>query len=157
MIYYKQGNLFNYYQDYDIIAHGVNCQGVMGSGFAKQIKERFPWAYESYLEACAQRDPEWNLGRVRTVRQGSGIRIAHCFTQLNYGKEKKRYVSYDAIADVMYALNNLLISDEVILKRPCKLVMPMIGAGLGGGNWEVIKAIIETSFDPTTNVTVITT
>ena len=32
------------------IAHSCNCQNVMGGGIAKQIKERYPQAYEADTE-----------------------------------------------------------------------------------------------------------
>ena len=42
----KEGNVFD--SDADIICHQVNCQGVMGSGVAKEVRERFPNVYEQY-------------------------------------------------------------------------------------------------------------
>ena len=47
-IIYKKGDLLT--TDADIIVHGCNCQGVMGSGVAKQIKEKFPNAYTIYKQ-----------------------------------------------------------------------------------------------------------
>ena len=44
----KEGNVFD--SDADIICHQVNCQGVMGSGVAKEVRERFPNVYEQYHE-----------------------------------------------------------------------------------------------------------
>lgn len=46
----KEGNVFD--SDADIICHQVNCQGVMGSGVAKEVRERFPNVYEQYHELC---------------------------------------------------------------------------------------------------------
>ena len=36
----------------DVIIHQVNCQGVMGSGVAKQVKDRYPVVYEMYKAKC---------------------------------------------------------------------------------------------------------
>ena len=36
----------------NIICHQVNCQGVMGSGIAKQVREKYPNVYNSYKKAC---------------------------------------------------------------------------------------------------------
>ena len=44
MIHYVKGNLLD--SDCDYICHQVNCQGVMGSGIAKQIRERWPEVYK---------------------------------------------------------------------------------------------------------------
>ncbi len=46
MIKIIDGNLFD--TKAKIIAHQVNCRGVMGSGVALQIKERYPYVYEMY-------------------------------------------------------------------------------------------------------------
>ena len=36
----------------DAILHQVNCQGVMGSGVAKQVRERYPYVYKQYRQLC---------------------------------------------------------------------------------------------------------
>lgn len=36
--------------DADVICHQVNWQGVMDSGVAKQVRERYPNAFEEYKE-----------------------------------------------------------------------------------------------------------
>lgn len=33
-----------------IIAHQVNCKGVMGAGLAKQIRLKYPIVYQAYIE-----------------------------------------------------------------------------------------------------------
>ena len=37
--------------DLDYYCHQVNCQGKMGSGIAKSIKEKWPIVYDKYIEA----------------------------------------------------------------------------------------------------------
>ena len=49
MVHYKFGNLLNAEVAY--ICHQVNCQGRMGSGIAKQIRDRWPDVYEAYMRA----------------------------------------------------------------------------------------------------------
>ena len=49
-IVYKEGNLLD--AQTDVIAHQVNCQGVMGSGVAKQIRDKWPRVYDSYVTYC---------------------------------------------------------------------------------------------------------
>lgn len=46
MIRYIKGDLLE--TDAPVIVHGCNCQGVMGSGVAKQIKEKYFTVYEIY-------------------------------------------------------------------------------------------------------------
>jgi len=49
MVKYKYGDLLANVKDLKVfIAHGCNCKGVMGSGFALQVKTMYPKAYEQY-------------------------------------------------------------------------------------------------------------
>lgn len=138
MIEYRKGDLFA--EEHPLIAHGVNCQGVMASGVAKIVKEKYPKAYGSYIEACEQRDQHDNLGRIRFCMDGK-VQIAHCFTQLYFGRDEGiRYVSYDAVDDCTYKLNKFMTNWKIPY-----VAMPKIGAGLGNGKWEIIEAIINTN------------
>ena len=63
-----------------IIAHGCNAQGVMGSGVAKAIKEKWPGAYKEYRQIYLDRG--LTLGRnihyhFRTDKK----LIVNCITQ----------------------------------------------------------------------------
>ncbi len=71
------------------------------------------------------------MGYVLPVASKNKV-ILNCITQEFYGKDNKRYVSYDAVDECMQELN---IYEEI--------AMPKIGAGLGGGDWSVIEAIIN--------------
>ena len=50
MIEYIKGDIRD--TDCKVIAHGVNCQGVMGSGVAKALYEKWPEVKKSYLKYC---------------------------------------------------------------------------------------------------------
>lgn len=133
MITYKKGDLIK--SDEKHIAHGCNCSGGFGSGFAKQIAERYPAAREAYLYRHNSRG--WKLGEVQLVGvgDGSGVEIANCGTQQGYGRpDEGPYVSYVAVRE---AVRNLVKS------WPNGFAMPKIGAGLAGGNWDIISKIIE--------------
>lgn len=51
MIQHKIGDLFE--SDADIIAHHVNCRGVMGSGVAKPVRFLFTETYHEYKK-CSE-------------------------------------------------------------------------------------------------------
>lgn len=129
-IQYERGDVFA--SPYKFILHGCNAQGVMGAGFAKRLREEHPFAYGQYREAYEKRG--LNMGELIIVRAGKRV-IIHAITQKYYGREKRRYVSYDAVANAMAALEEALYGETI--------AMPMIGAGLAGGDWNVISAIIE--------------
>lgn len=116
----------------EFILHGCNAQGVMGAGVAKAIRDEYPFAYDQYREAFTTRG--LRLGEIQIVRCMDKT-IINAITQLRYGRDGIRYVSYDAVADAMASLEETLYGEEV--------AMPMIGSGLAGGDWNIIKAIIE--------------
>jgi O-acetyl-ADP-ribose deacetylase (regulator of RNase III) len=56
----------------NIIAHQVNCMGVMGAGLALQIKNKFEWAYQDYCEALQRNGADYMFGK-------SQITIGECY------------------------------------------------------------------------------
>lgn len=62
----------------------------------------------------------------------------NAITQYKYGRAVRRYVSYDAVDDCMH---ELAVTNGITPLGP--IAMPKLGAGLGGGDWTVISAIIE--------------
>ena len=117
------------------ILHGCNAQGVMGSGVAKVIKEQYFDAFAFYAKQYD--DHGLKLGDVQFV-PANGKVIVNAITQENFGRDGKRYVSYDAVAAAMKTVNRVLK-----LSGYSELAMPKIGAGLGGGDWDTIARIIE--------------
>jgi O-acetyl-ADP-ribose deacetylase (regulator of RNase III) len=77
------------------------------------------------------------MGTIIPVETNGKV-IINAITQHDYGRDGGRYVSYDAVSDAM-----LNINDWCVKYGETHVVMPQIGAGLGGGNWNVIEAIIE--------------
>lgn len=138
MIHYVKGNLLDSNCDY--ICHQVNCQGVMGSGIARQIRERWPEVYEDYklFHAGCLINGVKLLGKIcfshiNNTNQG----VVNMFCQDNYGYDGNRYTSYDAFATALYDIKHCV-------PEGYKIGFPKnIGCGLGGGNWKVISALIE--------------
>lgn len=146
-IEYLKGDVIQLAREHSIkyIAHGVNCQGVMGSGVAKVLKDEFPEIYVAFLEIFKQvkGDAKQLIGTVQDVECLDGQQhVLNCFTQKFFGNDGKRYLSYDALAACMQAINNMLTE---------KVIMPKIGSHLAGGNWNIIEQIIQeeaTNFQP---------
>lgn len=137
---YIKGDLFS--TDCAAILHGCNAQGVMASGVAKTIRERYPEAYQHYKtvydSATDKHLSSLSLGDIYPI-SSKGKVIINAITQKYYGRDGSRYVSYDAVEQCMQATNNYCKSANIRT-----LAMPQIGAGLGGGDWRIIEAIIET-------------
>mgnify|MGYP005867416451 CR=1 FL=1 len=125
-------------EDSGVIVHGVNCQGVMGSGVALAIRKKWPEVYEDYKSLCDRIEPKTQLlGLNNLVPIDSDLLIVNAFTQLNYGKDGKKYASLNAIEDCMNKLSTTLNRESIGTVK-----MPMIGCGLGGLDWnDVLRAI----------------
>lgn len=136
-----------------VILHGVNNCGVMGAGIALAIKKKWPEVFNLYHDNYLDQTRRMVLGDIQPVmldswmetKTGTQLVINACTQRLNSSAAKARGeipVSYDAIDRIFHTL------DHMNLKT---VAMPMIGAGLGGGNWKVIREIIEgraTTFEP---------
>ena len=136
MITYIKGDLLGAAQT--VIAHGCNCQGVMGSGVAKAIREKYENVYEIYV--LKHKTFGLELGDILPIRTTDGKIIVNCMTQENYGRENIQYVSYDAIKACMDKINKKVLDWGVT-----EVAIPKIGAGLGGGDWNIIEKIIITA------------
>lgn len=127
------------------IAHGCNAQGVMGSGVAKAVRDRLPAAYKGYRAEFLENGLE--LGSTIGV-DVDGVVVFNCITQNRYGPDGKRYVNYGAVNDCMNTINAHFKDYKFGIPH---VAMPMIGAGLGMGDWGIISGIIEmcsTNFQP---------
>jgi O-acetyl-ADP-ribose deacetylase (regulator of RNase III) len=136
-IEYVHGNLLD--SSEPVIAHGCNAQGVMKSGVAAAIREKYPQAYWDYFRAHQGTGLE--LGDIITTSYPNRT-ILNIISQENYGRDPSViYVSYDALARAMMRINGLGYT---------RVAFPMIGAGLGNGKWSVIASIIESysNFSP---------
>lgn len=130
--------------EFDAIIHGCNCQNTMGSGIARQIREKYPAAYEADTAFAQDRAPARRLGRFSKADVGDFV-IYNAYTQLNYGREPSaRYVSYEAIARSLSGIAaDLSPFWSYGDRQSIRIGYPLIGAGLGGGNWSIISAIID--------------
>ena len=127
------------------IVHGCNAQGVMGGGVAKAVKEKYPIVFQEYRELY--KNEQLRVGEADFYLVDTKLVIWNAITQEFYGRSG-RNCSYDAIQTCFAQINTAIPTFPDI---PQEVHIPMIGAGLGGGNWEIIKTIIEQTMDyPTT-------
>ena len=116
------------------IAHGCNCQGVMGSGIALPIKIRYPKNFTNYNLLC----------KVGTFVPGfvyhsfeEGKHIFNCATQNHFGDAKLIWIDI--------CLKRML---EIAKYHQIKQIgMPRIGAGLGGLEWVDVKELMIKRLD----------
>ncbi len=141
MIKYLDGNLLE--SKCNIICHQVNCKGVMGAGIAKQIKEKWPTVYKDYLNDYSG---SANLGTVLFSKIGENQYIANMYSQDNFMPRNLRCTDYYAFKSCLTHIRNFVEKNFDDTKE-CVIGFPYnIGCGLGGGNWDIIKKLIEEAF-----------
>src|SRR5215217_4845823 len=95
---YVKGDLFEAPEIF--IAHGCNAQGVMGSGVALGIKNKYPQAYLDYVRfiKSANTLKMSALGHSVITKTSDKV-IMNLITQESFGRDGKKYVNYEAIVD----------------------------------------------------------
>ena len=137
MIHFVKGDLLD--SKCDLICHQVNCQGVMGSGVARQIREKWPEVYNQYckrVESSLTRGRDL-LGQTQAVKINENQSVVNIFGQLYYNYDGRRYTSYDAFETALYTIKKTY-DDKVSIAFPYK-----IASDRGGANWRVIRTMIE--------------
>ena len=135
-----------------IIVHGCNCKGVMGGGVALAVRSKYPAAYQAYMRThCTPIDDSRSglrLGSIIPVEVEPNKWIVNAMTQDDFGTNK-RQVNYEAMYSCFEGVNKF--AREILAERSIipEIAFPMIGAGLAGGNWEIIKTIIDQTLDAT--------
>lgn len=135
-----------------VILHQVNALGAMGSGVALALRRRYPEVWAAY---SAEINPQVNgthpagaahhLGRLQLVpvgpRKDDGeLWVANAVAQLSCRlgpSDSARYTSYDALDEAIATLA------EWNRQPRLPVHYPLIGAGLGGGHWPVIREILN--------------
>jgi O-acetyl-ADP-ribose deacetylase (regulator of RNase III) len=129
---------------FDIIAHGTNCFCQMRAGIAKQIADAFP---EAELADNATRSTKFmKIGTLTfcevelPLASPKPLWVVNLYTQFQPGGGN---FDYDALTICARKLNVLCQKFGQTYQRRARLGIPRIGAGIAGGEWNVIKSILE--------------
>jgi O-acetyl-ADP-ribose deacetylase (regulator of RNase III) len=124
---------------FEVIAHGCNCFNVQRAGIALQMADNF----NTNMFPMEQRQlGDYNkLGQIDVQEKLVGpeepgqvlsvLRVVNCYTQYQPGKD----LDYVALAMCLRKINHEYKGMHVGL--------PMIGAGIAGGDWFIIESIIQ--------------
>ncbi len=128
-----------------ILVHQVNCQGVMGAGIAKTIRDKYPIVYNEYVKFCSNFEKKYDLlGQIAMVRVSNKQAVCNLFGQYTYG-HGKRYTKYDAVVNGFESLRDFCVEKGVK-----SIAVPVnMGCTLAGGNWTIYKTIILETFKNT--------
>lgn len=120
---------------FDVIVQGCNCFNTMGSGLARQIREKWPTVYEA---DCRTVKGDYNkLGNYTRASPFPGLVVINAYTQYAFNspgenKDVFEYIAFELILNKLYWDFS-----------PARFGFPMIGMGLAGGNSEIILALLS--------------
>lgn len=171
-IRYIKGNLLDFpshdpsnpddYIGINAIAHSCNTRMIMGGGIAKQIKSRYPQAYQADVDYITNEydhngqfiHPLGNFSKAEIhsnfLPDGKAY-IYNMYNQASIGDDS-RQVNYEKF---WQALNNVekdlykmnVEKHEYDGSAPPVFGLPYgVSCGLAGGSWEIIKSMIKDVF-----------
>lgn len=140
MVTIKEGDLFS--APDGVICHQVNCKGVMERGVAKTFKYVFPEAYKIYKDICAHEKDL--LGKNSFHIEDTG-QTCCMFAQLDWRGHNVCNTDYAAFRECCKGIKSFI---DLHKDKNYVINMPYrIGCGLGGGDWLIIKEILEEEFE----------
>lgn len=145
MIELRQGDILA--ADAEALVNTVNTVGVMGRGIALQFRKAFPENYKAYKLACSRGALEPGAMLVHDLHRLQNPRYIINFPTKRHWRERSR------LEYIEEGLEALL---EEIRKRTIRsIAIPPLGTGLGGLNWQDVKARIGAAFRDLSDVQVL--
>lgn len=127
--------------EFDVIIHGCNCFHKMGAGIAKSIRLTFPKAFEA--DENTKLGSKDKLGTISSAtfqinEETDFLTVVNAYTQFGTWKDGDKIpLDYIAVEDCFYEIQKQYGYQHL------RFGIPKIGAGLAGGDWNVISKIIE--------------
>lgn len=127
----------------NIIGHQVNCQGVMGLGLAAKIKNKYPIVFKRYRQLVNMYNSNKKilLGTAQIIKVDENKYVANLFGQFYYGRGK-RHTDYKSLYQALETLKQKAKKHNLTVALPYGL-----GCGLAGGNWNIVKGLINKTFE----------
>lgn len=143
MVYDIKNDIF--FVGADAIIHQANCQHAMGSGIARFIADNFPEAKvaDDATPLGESKLGTFSIAKVNNPKYSKVKYIINLYSQCNISKSL-RMTSYDAMTTGLEAIRDAIKAKK---KEPVILSIPYrIGSNRGGGDWRVVRQIIESVF-----------
>lgn len=117
---------------FDVIAHGCNCFCTQMSGLAPQMVKAF--GTDKYLlEKLYHRGDMNKLGNI-DYQKFEDLYVVNCYTQYSYDVATK---------PLDYAALELCLKKINFTFKEKHIGLPLIGCHLAGGDWNIVKKIIQ--------------
>ena len=137
MIEFKTGNMFD--QDCEYIINTVNCVGVMGKGVAFAFKNKYPEMFAEYKKECEVGNIDIGKPFIWKYKDMFEPQIVINLPTKMHWKDPSTLV---------YIQNGLNWLRNYFENKPnSTVVMPALGCGNGGLDWDTVKNMIQESLE----------
>lgn len=130
MIQYIEGDLLN--AGLQAWGHGVNLDGVMGSGIAKQVKREYPEVFAEYQLGCHSGLLE--PGGFQVVEADDGTFVYNLVSQIQQGPNAQYHLLFTSVVGALKDAED---------KNLTEFGLPLIGCGIGGLDWARVEWYLE--------------
>jgi Zn-dependent peptidase ImmA (M78 family)/O-acetyl-ADP-ribose deacetylase (regulator of RNase III) len=122
-----------------VVAHLVNDRTPnWGGEFAKALKERYPETQREFRAWVGEERSRLRLGNVHFLEVTDALVVASMVAQHGYGPATEvPRVRYSVLRDCLKIVGN------AARERQASVHMPRIGTGGGGGDWRVIRELVD--------------
>lgn len=139
MIYYRIGNLLEQ-PDINVLIHCCNIYCTMQAGVALSIKNKYPEAYQA--DKKTKYGDKSKIGTFSWARTSDDKIICNLYTMKGLGT-KERQLDYEAFYSCLEQIRDLINNST----KSYKIGIPYkIGSDLAGGDFEVVKSMINSVF-----------
>lgn len=158
-VIYRIGDIFEAMRqgEHRVMGHGCNCLNTMGAGIAPLVAAECP-----ETEMADQRTKKGDAGKLGSLTYGEkqyeGLDhpsfFMNLYTQFHYDRRRSglpnRAVSYDAVEMCALRVRSHIISSPSLKDVSHPFCIPLIGAGLAGGDWNIIVKLFTKHIDELT-------
>jgi O-acetyl-ADP-ribose deacetylase (regulator of RNase III) len=129
-----------------LICHIVNDQGLMGSGVARSLFQKWGKVRTRYIDwyenSKSGERVDFDLGSIQLVNVEPDIAVFNMVAQHMVGRDEKGYppIRYDALINCLRDVAQFIASSYI--KQSIHIPYKM-GADRAGGDWDIIENIIK--------------
>ena len=134
MIHYVTGNLLA--ASDEALVNTVNTVGVMGKGIALQFKDRYPYNFQVYQQAC--KEGSISPGKLLVTRDSNLSTDSKWIINFPTKKDWKHRSKYEYIEEGLKDLVQII--DQYRIRS---IAIPPLGCGNGGLDWSKVKELME--------------
>jgi len=121
-----------------IIAHIVNDKTPnWGAGFALYLRKKMPFVQDEFREWVSVGRENLALGKIHQLMVSDDLSVVHMIAQHGYGPSRKPRIRYGVLQSCLDKLA------EIASTQGASVHMPRIGSGQAGGNWGIIRELID--------------